>query len=149
MTMSDDALEVALATLAGWKREGNAIAREFRFGSFREAVAFIVRVGFEAEQRDHHPEIWNVYNRVRITLSTHDAGGVTEKDFNLARAGEGFAFSSQSIPPPAAAAQAQARPSRSCVCCARAGNSPAPRTARRRRSTGGARQWYRWRRRRR
>ncbi len=90
MTLSDDAIEAALTTLAGWKREGNAITREFRFGSFREAIAFIVRVGFEAEQRDHHPEIWNVYSRVRITLSTHDAGGVTEKDFELARAVAGI-----------------------------------------------------------
>ena len=89
MVTSDEAMEAGLAALAGWRHEGNAITREFRFSGFREAIAFIVRVAFEAEQRDHHPEIWNVYNRVRLTLSTHDAGGVTEKDFELARAVEG------------------------------------------------------------
>ena len=90
MPMSDAEVESALSSCPEWRREGNAITREFRFASFREAVAFIVRVGFEAEQRDHHPELHNVYNRVRITLSTHDAGGITEKDFDLARAIDGL-----------------------------------------------------------
>ena len=86
MTMPNGAIEEAIRTLQGWSREGSAIYREFKFGSFREAISFIVRISFEAEQRDHHPELTNVYNRVTIRLSTHDAGGITEKDFDLARA---------------------------------------------------------------
>lgn len=85
MPMTDDAIEQGLRSLAGWSREGDAIRREFTFGSFREAISFIVRISFEAEQRDHHPELANVYNRVTVRLSTHDAGGITEKDFDLAR----------------------------------------------------------------
>ena len=90
MTLSVGEIDSALQSLPQWRREGNAIAREFRFGSFREAIAFIVRIAFEAEQRDHHPELRNVYNRVTVRLSTHDAGGVTEKDVELARAIEGI-----------------------------------------------------------
>lgn len=86
MAMSDAAIEAALRLLPEWTREGDAMRREFKFGSFREAISFIVRISFEAEQRDHHPELANVYNRVTIRLSTHDAGGITEKDFDLARA---------------------------------------------------------------
>jgi 4a-hydroxytetrahydrobiopterin dehydratase len=86
MTMPDGAIEQAIHSLRGWSRDGSAIYREFKFGSFREAISFIVRISFEAEQRDHHPELANVYNRVTVRLSTHDAGGITEKDFDLARA---------------------------------------------------------------
>ena len=86
MAMTESEIEQRLRSLAGWSGDGTAISKEFRFGSFREAVAFHVRVAFEAEQRDHHPEIVNVYKRVKLTLSTHDAGGVTEKDFDLATA---------------------------------------------------------------
>jgi 4a-hydroxytetrahydrobiopterin dehydratase len=86
MAMSDAAIEEALRSLSTWSRDGDAITREFRFGSFREAISFVVRISFEAEQRDHHPELANVYNRVTVRLSTHDAGGITEKDFDLARA---------------------------------------------------------------
>ena len=86
MALSDAEIDAGLQSLDGWSREGNAIRRQLQFGSFREAISFIVRISFEAEQRDHHPELTNVYNRVTIALSTHDAGGVTEKDFDLARA---------------------------------------------------------------
>jgi 4a-hydroxytetrahydrobiopterin dehydratase len=84
--MTDAGIEEALRSLPGWARDGDAIRREYTFGSFREAISFVVRISFEAEQRDHHPELSNVYNRVTIRLSTHDAGGITEKDFDLARA---------------------------------------------------------------
>lgn len=90
MAMSHAEIDTGLQTLSGWQREGNAISKEFRFENFRAAVAFLVRVAFEAEQRDHHPEIHNVYNRVKLTLSTHDAGGVTAKDFDLAKAIDGL-----------------------------------------------------------
>jgi 4a-hydroxytetrahydrobiopterin dehydratase len=88
--MSDSEIDAALQTLPQWRRDGNAIVREFRLNSFREAIAFIVRIAFEAEQRDHHPDLQNVYNRVTIRLSTHDAGGVTNKDVELAGAIEGI-----------------------------------------------------------
>ena len=76
----------ALHTLPGWTLESNALAKEFKFGSFREAMSFMVRVSFEAEGMDHHPDWTNVYNRVAVRLNTHDAGGkVTAKDVALAR----------------------------------------------------------------
>lgn len=75
-----------LNSLPGWKHEGDALVKSFKFGSFREAMAFMVRVGFEAEAMDHHPDWTNVYNRVVVKLNTHDAGGkVTMKDVELAK----------------------------------------------------------------
>ena len=83
-----DSAEIAraLAVLPGWTRDGEALAKTFKFGSFREAMSFMVRVSFEAEAMDHHPDWTNVYNRVAVRLNTHDAGGkVTAKDVELAR----------------------------------------------------------------
>ena len=79
--------EAALAQLSGWRAaEGrDAIAKEFRFPDFNAAFAFMTRVALYAEKHDHHPEWFNIYNRVEVTLATHDAGGVTEKDLALAR----------------------------------------------------------------
>ncbi len=79
-------IAAALGALPGWTFKREALVKTFTFGNFREALGFMVRVGFEAEALDHHPEWTNVYNRVTIRLNTHDAGGkVTEKDFELAR----------------------------------------------------------------
>lgn len=80
-------VEEALALLHGWRAvEGReAIARTFRFKGFADAFAFMTRVALEAEKLDHHPEWSNVYNRVEVVLTTHDAGGVTEFDVALAR----------------------------------------------------------------
>ena len=76
----------ALRALPGWKFDRDALAKEFKFGSFKEALSFMVRVGFEAEAMDHHPDWTNVYNRVAVRLNTHDAGGkVTAKDAALAK----------------------------------------------------------------
>ena len=77
----------ALAGLDGWSEvEGrDAIAKQFRFRDFNQAFGFMARVALRAERADHHPEWFNVYNRVEIVLSTHDAGGVSEKDIALAR----------------------------------------------------------------
>lgn len=76
----------ALRALPGWTFDRDALAKEFKFGSFREAMSFMVRVGFEVEAMDHHPDWTNVYNRVSIRLNTHDAGGkVTAKDVTLAK----------------------------------------------------------------
>ncbi len=82
------ALEKALGGLQGWAaaRDGAAIARTFRFETFSEAFAFMTRSALLAEKMDHHPEWFNVYNRVEVTLSTHDAGGVTGRDIALAAA---------------------------------------------------------------
>ena len=77
-----------LAGLPGWQAvDGrDAITRSFRFKDFSEAFAFMTRVALLAETMDHHPEWSNVYNCVEITLSTHDAGGLTERDIALAEA---------------------------------------------------------------
>jgi 4a-hydroxytetrahydrobiopterin dehydratase len=84
--LSGDSIRQALADLPGWSLEGDVIERTFTFSSFREAMSFLVRVAFEAEDLDHHPELNNVYNRVRVVLCTHDAGNkVTELDLELAR----------------------------------------------------------------
>ncbi len=86
--LSEDELNQVLAgTLTAWKFKDDKIHRSFTFGNFREAVAFIVRIGFIAEDQMHHPELFNVYNRVKISLCTHDADDkVTEKDIKLAEA---------------------------------------------------------------
>jgi 4a-hydroxytetrahydrobiopterin dehydratase len=70
-----------------WKEENNSLQRSFEFGDFQEAFAFMTRVAFLAEAHNHHPNWYNVYNRVEITLTTHDAGNtVTDKDRKLAQA---------------------------------------------------------------
>lgn len=70
----------------GWNFEDNALKRSFQFANFSEALAFIVRVGLVAESVNHHPIIWNVWNQVKLTLNTHDAGDiVTDKDYKLAQ----------------------------------------------------------------
>jgi 4a-hydroxytetrahydrobiopterin dehydratase len=78
--------EAAIARLEGWRQVSgrDAIVKEFRFTDFNAAFAFMTRVALYAERHDHHPEWFNVYNRVDVTLSTHDAGGVTDKDVALA-----------------------------------------------------------------
>ncbi len=77
-----------LATVPHWRHDPQrrAIVREFVFPDFVQAFAFMTRVALEAERRNHHPDWSNVYNRVTIALTTHDAGGLTERDFELARA---------------------------------------------------------------
>ena len=83
----------ALKELAHWQavKEGAAIARSFKFKNFSEAWGFMARVALLAESQDHHPEWFNVYKTVEVTLSTHDAGGVTELDVKLAEAMENLA----------------------------------------------------------
>jgi 4a-hydroxytetrahydrobiopterin dehydratase len=82
--LDDAAISNALAGLDGWASDGDTIVREFEFRDFVDAVGFMAKVGVLAERRDHHPELSNVYNKVRIALSTHDAGGVTDLDVSLA-----------------------------------------------------------------
>lgn len=78
------ALEVALAELPGWSVTDGKLHREFRFPDFVAAFGFMSRVALLAEKRDHHPEWFNVYGKVVVDLVTHDAGGVTAKDVELA-----------------------------------------------------------------
>jgi len=84
--LSADARKAALAALTGWKDVPgrDAIRKSFRFADFNQAWGFMTRVALAAEKADHHPEWSNVYNRVEIVLSTHDAGGLSEKDVALA-----------------------------------------------------------------
>ena len=85
--LSGEARQRAMAELGGWQPvDGrDAIAKTFTFAGFNEAFGFMSRVALAAEKADHHPEWFNVYNRVDVTLATHDAGGVTDKDVTLAR----------------------------------------------------------------
>lgn len=86
--LTPEAREAALTRLNGWIYDpaADAISHDFKFTDFSEAFAFMARVALAAHAADHHPEWSNVYNRVRITLSTHSAGGLTEKDMALAEA---------------------------------------------------------------
>jgi 4a-hydroxytetrahydrobiopterin dehydratase len=82
-----------LKDLPQWREASgrDAISRKFEFKDFNEAFAFMTRAALLAEKMDHHPEWSNVYNKVEVTLSTHDAGGVTEKDIAMAKAMDGWA----------------------------------------------------------
>jgi len=86
--LSGDARTAALARLSGWSEvQGrDAITKQFVFNNFNEAFGFMTRVALVAEKLDHHPEWFNVYKTVLVTLATHDAGGVTERDVTLAQA---------------------------------------------------------------
>jgi 4a-hydroxytetrahydrobiopterin dehydratase len=84
--LADQEVAAALAQLPGWRRvDGrSAIAKTFQFADFNAAWGFMCRVALAAEKQDHHPEWCNVWNRVEITLSTHDAGGLSARDVKLA-----------------------------------------------------------------
>ncbi|MFN3167669.1 MAG: 4a-hydroxytetrahydrobiopterin dehydratase [Phycisphaeraceae bacterium] len=85
--LSAENIETAIGKLEGWAYAEGKLTKTYKFGSFREAMGFIVRVGFEAEAMNHHPELFNVYSTVKVSLSTHDAGdAVTQKDVDLAEA---------------------------------------------------------------
>ncbi|MGP8252043.1 MAG: 4a-hydroxytetrahydrobiopterin dehydratase [Terracidiphilus sp.] len=82
--ISAEDAERRLTTLPGWRIDAGELVKTFNFKDFREALAFVNRVGEAAESAGHHPDIDIRYNRVRLSLVTHDAGGLTEKDFDLA-----------------------------------------------------------------
>ncbi len=76
-----------LGAMSGWAWEDDRLSKTYDFKNFKEAMSFLLRVSYEAEEQNHHPEIFNCYKQVKISLNTHDAGGkVTEKDFWLAHA---------------------------------------------------------------
>jgi 4a-hydroxytetrahydrobiopterin dehydratase len=89
--LSDDALRGALAGLPGWSLVDGKLQCEFRFRDFSRAFAFMTRAALLAEQMNHHPEWFNVYSRVRVDLTTHDAGGITRLDIEMAGAMNGYA----------------------------------------------------------
>ena len=82
--LDEAGIKARLAGLSGWERAGDTIRKEYRFADFAEAMAFVTRVALRAEAMNHHPDILINYSRVTLTLSTHDAGGLTERDFRLA-----------------------------------------------------------------
>ena len=86
--LSGEARKTALGRLKGWSevKDRDAISKKFVFADFNQAFGFMARAALIAEKMDHHPEWFNVYKNVDVTLSTHDAGGVTDKDVTLAEA---------------------------------------------------------------
>jgi len=90
--LSESALKGALASAIGWHydADGAAITKTFQFKDFSEAWGFMNRAALLAEKMDHHPEWFNVYNRVEVKMTTHDAGGVTSWDFDMAAAMDSF-----------------------------------------------------------
>ncbi|MBL0014287.1 MAG: 4a-hydroxytetrahydrobiopterin dehydratase [Flavobacterium sp.] len=84
--MNEFAIQKELASLTNWIYVNNSIEKDFIFENFTEALDFINKVGALAEKMNHHPEINNVYNKVKLRLTTHDAKGITQKDFDLALA---------------------------------------------------------------
>lgn len=92
MKLTPEAVEARLAEVPGWIHDqaGAALTRDIRLRDFSEAFALMTRIALAAEQADHHPEWSNVYNRLSICLTTHDAGGVSERDFALAKRINGF-----------------------------------------------------------
>lgn len=83
-TYSEQESKDKLVSLKGWTFDNNTLAKQFTFKDFKEAMSFMFKAGDVAEEMNHHPDWSNVYNRVKVNLSTHDAGGVTDKDFELA-----------------------------------------------------------------
>ncbi|SDE79870.1 4a-hydroxytetrahydrobiopterin dehydratase [Pricia antarctica] len=88
--LSEKDIEKKLEKLKGWEYVDGAIETSFQFENFKEAFSVMTRIAFECEAQGHHPDWSNVYNTLTISLSTHDAEGVTEKDFKLAQSIEGI-----------------------------------------------------------
>ena len=82
--LPDDRIAQRLSALDGWAREGDEIVKTFELPTFPDAIAFVTRVADRAEAADHHPDLDIRYRKVRVALSTHDAGGLTDLDFDLA-----------------------------------------------------------------
>jgi len=89
--LTDAEISAGLTKLAGWKVQNGKLHREYKFSDFAHAFGFMATAAPTIEKNDHHPEWANVYNRVTVDLSTHDAGGITQKDLDLAALLEGIA----------------------------------------------------------
>jgi 4a-hydroxytetrahydrobiopterin dehydratase len=85
MTMDPSAVDAALADLEGWSNDGDALTKTYSFDDFTAAMDFMQRAAGPIDEMDHHPEWTNVYNRVDVRLSSHDAGGITDRDIRLAK----------------------------------------------------------------
>ena len=82
---SDDQIKEKLKELQGWQLVNGKLHKEFQFKDFNQAFGFMTRAAIHAEKMDHHPEWFNVYNKLKVDLMTHDAGGITENDVKLAK----------------------------------------------------------------
>jgi 4a-hydroxytetrahydrobiopterin dehydratase len=92
MKLNEDQIRENLSQIGDWQREGSWLVRDFKFQNFKNAMAFVNQVADEAEAMDHHPDIFiHDWNKVRLSLMTHSEGGLTEKDFKLARQINGIA----------------------------------------------------------
>jgi len=89
--LTPDEIKDGLATLPGWSVQQDKLHREYKFADFAYAMGFMAIAAPKIEKRDHHPEWANVYNRVTVDLTTHDSGGITKKDLELAVMLEGIA----------------------------------------------------------
>jgi 4a-hydroxytetrahydrobiopterin dehydratase len=89
--LTETEIAMALSDLTAWRLEGGKLHREYKFADFVAAFGFMTGAALVAQGMDHHPEWFNVWNTVRVDLSTHDAGGITALDFELARAMEDLA----------------------------------------------------------
>jgi len=85
MKLSESNIEEELKKLSGWSLKNDKLHKEFQFDNFNQAFGFMTRAAMEIEKMNHHPEWFNVYNRITVELTTHDAGGITDNDVNLAR----------------------------------------------------------------
>ena len=83
--LSESSIEEKLKNLPGWSVKNDKLYKEFQFNDFNQAFGFMTRAAMEIEKMNHHPEWFNVYNRISVELTTHDAGGITDNDVNLAR----------------------------------------------------------------
>jgi len=90
-TLTDLEIADALNGLPGWRHEDGRLVRELRLASFRDAIDLVVRIADLADLADHHPELRNVYRDLTVVLWTHEAGGITDRDLDLARAIDGLA----------------------------------------------------------
>jgi 4a-hydroxytetrahydrobiopterin dehydratase len=88
--LSDEEIETALTDLKGWKTEGVNLKKRFEFANFVEALDFVNRVGAIAERRDHHPDIFFGWGYAKFLITTHDTGGLTQNDFELAKEIDGL-----------------------------------------------------------
>lgn len=85
MRLSSESIDYELKNLKGWTVVNNKIHKEFEFDDFNQAFGFMTRAAMHIEKMNHHPEWFNVYNKIVVDLTTHDAGGITQNDINLAK----------------------------------------------------------------
>jgi len=85
MKLSSEKISEELKNLPGWSVKDEKLHKDFEFGDFNEAFGFMTRAAMHIEKMNHHPEWFNVYNKLTVDLMTHDAGGITENDINLAK----------------------------------------------------------------